>query len=256
MLRRLLAHPLTKGLPVDDPHTTELRRRIVREKPFLQQIYRDWYAEILAQVPPLEGGILELGSGPGFLADLIPNLITSEVFWCSGVKVIMDARRLPFAKATLRAIVMTDVLHHIPSPESFLAEAERTLLPGGRIVMIEPWVTPWSKIVYSHLHSEPFRPDATDWSFPPTGPLSGANGAMPWLIFCRDRPRFNCEFPGLRVLTIKPIMPFRYLVSGGVSMRSLMPLWSYGLWRGLERLLSSAMPRIAMFALVVIERAK
>jgi SAM-dependent methyltransferase len=256
MLRQLLAHPLTKDLLVDDPCTTELRRRIVREKPFLQQIYRDWYADILTHLPPLEGGILELGSGPGFLGELIPELITSEVFWCSGIKVVMDARRLPFAKGTLRAIVMTDVLHHVPSPESFLAEAERTLLPGGRIVMIEPWVTLWSKVVYSRFHSEPFRPDASDWGFPPIGPLSGANGAMPWLIFHRDRSRFEREFPCLSVLAVKPMMPFRYLASGGVSTRSLMPSWSYGFWRGVERFLNPVMSRIAMFALIVVERAK
>jgi SAM-dependent methyltransferase len=256
MLRKLLAHPLTRDLPVDDPRTTELRWRIVREKPFLQQIYRDWYADILLHVPLSAGKILEIGSGPGFLCDLVPDLITSEVFWCNGVKLVTDARRLPFANGTLRAIVMTDVLHHVPSPKLFLSEAQRTLVPAGRIVMIEPWVSPWSKFIYSRVHSEPFRTEATDWGFPPTGPLSGANGAMPWLIFHRDRAQFEHQFPGLRVLTIKPMMPFRYLASGGVSLRSLMPRWTYEFWRGLEQLLSPVMSQIAMFALIVVERAK
>jgi len=43
---------------------------------------------------------------------------------------------------SLRAIVMTDVLHHIPNVESFFAEAARCVRPGGVIVMIEPWLTP------------------------------------------------------------------------------------------------------------------
>jgi hypothetical protein len=39
------------------------------------------------------------------------------------------------------------------------------------------------------------------------------------------------------IQTIKPMMPFRYLVSGGVSMRSFMPGWSFSFWRGLENML-------------------
>ncbi len=34
MLTRLLEHPLTRGLDVDDPRTTHLRRRILAEKRF------------------------------------------------------------------------------------------------------------------------------------------------------------------------------------------------------------------------------
>ena len=54
--------------------------------------------------------------------------------------------------------------------------------------------------------------------------------------------------------SIEPIMPFRYLVSGGVSLRGLMPAASYPLWRGLEKVLSPAAGRLAMFAHVVLER--
>ena len=34
-----LAHPITRGLDVDDPRTTELRLRILQDKPFLRRIY-------------------------------------------------------------------------------------------------------------------------------------------------------------------------------------------------------------------------
>jgi hypothetical protein len=77
---------------------------------------------------------------------------------------------------------------------------------------------------------------------------------MPWMIFARDRVRFDREFPALEVKRIVPIMPFRYLASGGVSLRSLSPGWSYPLWRAVERLLEPFYDRLAMFALVVVER--
>ena len=39
----------------------------------------------------------------------------------------------------------------------------------------------------------------------------------------RDRVTFEREFPHWHIELVKPIMPFRYLLSGGVSLRSLNP---------------------------------
>ena len=252
---RLLAHPLTSNLDVDDPRTTCLRQHIIRSKSFLRQIYQQWYEEI-ANAVPSDGQLLalELGSGGGFMDEFIPHMITSDVFYCPGVAIVLNGCRLPFADATLRAVLMTDVLHHLPNPRRFFAETARCVPPNGRIAMVEPWVTPWSRIVYQNLHHEPFQPDARDWGFPPSGPLSGANSALPWIIFERDRAQFEDEFPEWRIREIKLMMPFRYLLSGGVSMRSLMPGYTYRLWRGLEDLLKPWLPKLAMFAKVVLHR--
>ena len=43
VVRKLLAHPLTRGLDIDAPETSILRRRIIQEKPFLNRVYHDWY---------------------------------------------------------------------------------------------------------------------------------------------------------------------------------------------------------------------
>jgi len=254
MLRKWLAHPDTRGLDVDDPHLTQLRRKIIAEKSFLCKIYREWYLAIAASLPAGDGRVLEIGSGAGFLQEFIPGLVRSEVFVCPGMDVLLDALTLPIAAGSLRAIVMTDVLHHLPEPRRFFFEAARCVRAGGVIAMIEPWVSPWSRWVYGHLHHEPFNPEATDWSFPSAGPLSGANGALPWILFERDRARFTREFPEWAIHTIEPQMPFRYLVSGGVSMRSLMPGAAFGIWRGLENSMHPLMKYIAMFSLVVLER--
>jgi len=197
---------------------------------------------------------LELGSGAGFLSDFVPDLITTEIFYCPHIRMVADAQRLPFADNSLRAIVMVEVLHHIPQPRHFFSEASRCVRKGGRIIMIEPWLTRWSQWIYTHLHHEPFLPESAVWEFPSTGPLSGANGAMPWIIFERDRNQFIHEFPQWQIETIKPIMPFRYLVSGGVSLRSLMPGWSFGLWRGIETVMQPWMNNWAMFAQITLTK--
>jgi SAM-dependent methyltransferase len=253
-IKNFLAEPLTRGMAIDDPSTTDLRRRIVREKPFLRKIYQEWYDLVASAVPSGPEPALELGSGAGFLDEVIPNLITSEIFVCPGVDIVADAHQMPFDDATLRAIVMTDVLHHLPWPRKFFREAARCIKPGGAIAMTEPWVTPGSTWIYQHLHHEPFRPDATEWEFPATGPLSGANGALPWILFVRDRKQFEREFPQWTIETIQPFMPLRYLLSGGVSMRPLVPNFTYGFWKRFEHFIDADGERLAMFAKIVLRR--
>ncbi|MBW8877106.1 MAG: methyltransferase domain-containing protein [Acidobacteria bacterium] len=253
-LKRWLEHPLTRGLDLDDPRTTHLRRRILAEKRFLRRIYEEWYAALAASLPAGEGAVLELGSGAGFLADFVPGLVRSEVFYAPGIDAVLDGLALPFAAGSLRAIAMTNVLHHLPRPTRFFAEAARCVHAGGVVTMIEPWVTPWSRWVYTRLHHEPFEPAAAEWELPGGGPLSGANGALPWILFQRDRERFAREAPEWRVRAIEPLMPLRYLVSGGVSLRGLVPAGTYPLWRGVERALSPWRQRLAMFAHVVLDR--
>jgi SAM-dependent methyltransferase len=253
-LRRVLAHPLTASLDLDDPRTSTRRTQIIWSKPFLKAIYDEWYTILRTALPKGDGATLEIGSGGGFCSEFIPDLITSEILPCPGVRVVLDARQLPFANGSLRAIVMTNVLHHIPQVDRFLAEGSRCLQAGGKILMIEPWVTPWSRFTYKHFHHEPFDPEAADWSFPSSGPLSGANGAVPWIVFERDRAKFQSRFPELAIEQVRPFLPFRYLVSGGVSMRSLMPGFMHGAWAGFEDLLKSRWPTFGMFGFVSLNR--
>ena len=250
-LHRWLAHPLTRGMDIDDPHTTALRLQIIRSKPFLRKLYEEWYRDIATHFPS-DARVLELGSGAGFLKEFIPQLITSELFSTPGVERVIDAQAIAMAEASLDGIVMTDVLHHIPDCSSFFHEAARVIRPGGRVVMVEPWNTTWSRWVYQHLHHEPFEPDAREWRIPLSGPLSGANGALPWIIFQRDRALFEARHPQWRIVSILPIMPIAYLLSGGVSLRSFLPGWMYQPVRFLEQLCNEA--SWAMFAVITLKR--
>lgn len=252
--RTALSEPGTASLDIDDPATTEFRRQLVGRKPFLKAIYSEWYSILSEHIPTGDGRILEVGSGPGFFRDVRPEIITSEVVPSRGVDVAADGIGLPFREASLKAIVMVDVLHHMPNARQFLSEAVRSLRSGGRVLMIEPWVSSWSRLIYRHLHHEPFMPDAVRWEFPSGGPLSAANGALPWMIFQRDRQLFEAEYPDLQLDEVRPMMPFRYLLSGGVSMRAVVPSWSFPLFRWVESTLGPAMSHLAMFAFIALQR--
>lgn len=253
-LRSLLAHPATRGLDLDDPATTVRRRDIILAKPFLREIYRDWYTRVAAALPRGDGAVLELGSGAGFFAEVVPAAITSDVVHCPFVNVVLDGRALPFRRESLRAVVMTNVLHHIPEPGRFLDEVAGAVREGGVIAMVEPWLSRWSRFVYRRLHHENFDPQGDFDGFAGAGPLSNANGALPWILFERDRERFSAQRPEWRIETVEPMMPFRYLVSGGVSMRTLMPGWATAGWRAIESALAPRMSSWAMFALIVLRR--
>jgi len=71
-------------------------------------------------------------------------------------------------------------------------------------------------------------------------------------IFKRDRSQFEKEFPCWKIEAIRLLMPLRYLVSGGVSLRLLAPLWSYPLWVGLERLFIPWLDKWAMFSQITL----
>ena len=49
--------------------------------------------------------------------------------------VVCDAEQLPCPDQSLDAILIVAALHHLPSPERFIAAAKRALKPGGKLVI-------------------------------------------------------------------------------------------------------------------------
>lgn len=255
LLQLFFAHPLARNTDLDSPETTALRRQIIQEKAFLRKFYQECYFLIAESLPDhINGPVLELGSGAGWMKEFIPDLITSEIINIQNVDLILDGTNLPFSANTLKGIVMIDVLHHIPDAASFFSHAAACIKPGGVIIMLEPWLTSWSRFVYRHLHHEPFEPEAQDWKLSTGGPLSKANSALPWIIFERDRKKFKKDFSQFQVKEIKPNFPFCYMLSGGVSLKSMIPGYMYTAVRKIENLAPRWMNTFAMFAKIIIER--
>jgi SAM-dependent methyltransferase len=101
--------------------------------------------------------IVEIGSGPGFFKEYFPRLISTDLIPSPWIDVACDACSLPFRSGTVGALVCVDALHHLPKPLEFMSEAGRVLQPGGRLAMIEPWITPLSFLLYRYFHHEDCR---------------------------------------------------------------------------------------------------
>lgn len=239
---------------LDAPEFTAQRIAELKAKPSLKAIYDRNYAWFKGEVDKLpEGKILELGSGAGYLQEVIPDLITSDILELPNCDMVARAEELPFNEEELAGILMMDVLHHIPNNAAFLQEAQRTLKPGGKIIMIEPANTPWGRFIYQNFHHEPFEPQRKEWKLAEGGPLSEANGALPWIVFQRDQDLTKEVAPALSVQTIQPFMPMAYLVSGGFSYRSLLPFPLFKLLIRLEAALPNSLQRfMGMFYKMII----
>ena len=250
LIYNLLAEPLTKGKNLDDPQMTAIRKKIIQKKKYLNKIYCEWYKMLIKNIPD-NSHYLEIGSGAGFLKEIKPNIITSELFPLEGVDKVIDAQNMSFNNKELDGIIMIDVFHHILNVEKFFSEAKRCIKPGGEILMIEPWNTRWSRLVYTKLHHENFDPNS-NWTIEKSGgPLSSANGALPWIVFERDYEIFKKKYPNWKLDIVKLFMPFSYLLSGGVSIKALTPGWSYSGIRYFEELLNQK--KWAMFAFIKIQ---
>jgi SAM-dependent methyltransferase len=238
---------------LDDPQATALHSQIIKEKVFLRNLYTDFYKTFKKSVSSNADKMVELGSGGGFIKEIIPGVITSDIIKLPNVDMMFSAEQMPFENNSVDAFFMIDVLHHIKKPRVFFAEAQRCLKSGGKIVMIEPANTLWGRLIYKNFHHELFEPSA-GWEMEKTGPLSDANGAMAWIIFQRDRKLFESEFKNLKISSISFHTPFRYILSGGLTYRQLVPSFMYGLVNFLEICLRPFSKWLGMFETIVLEK--
>lgn len=236
---------------LDDPKRTLEHREIILSKPFLKRIYTDWYNEILREAATTPEGIkLEIGSGGGFIKDLDSSVITSDILELPNVDKVFNAEKMPFEDSQLSAIMMVNVFHHIPNVRNFLTEASRVLKKGGKIIMIEPANSLLSRFIYKNFHHELFD-EKRDWTFPESGPLSGSNQALPYIVFKRDKNEFARSFPNLSVDKFYLHTAYRYILSGGVSRNQLVPDFMYSFFRTMEGVFPNC---TGMFQTIVISK--
>lgn len=238
---------------LDLPQTIDDHRRIIEKNKLLNSVYRAFYKTLnkYSNKKP----IVEIGSGGGFTKKIISNVITTDIVPADGVERIENAEKLSFKDSSIGTFIMLNTFHHIKNPEKALREMERCLLSGGEIKMIEPYNSFWGRFIFQNFHHETFNPKS-GWKIEGKGRLSSANGAIPWIIFVRDKKIFKKKFPNLKIEKIEPHTPIRYLISGGLSMPQLLPALFYPLLVLLEEILSPLNSSLGMFATIKLKKTK
>jgi len=256
----LTAQPLSEALQAQSLERFERHRRVWGQNRALRVLNAALYERVARELPPrARGRWVELGSGPGFAREYIPGLELTDLVrgpWHDGE---VSAEAMPFDDGSIGALVLFDVLHHLPSPRTFFQEATRVLARGGRIVMCEPYISPVSYPVYKFFHDEPLDMGADPLALVAAGgevrdPFD-ANQAIPTVLFGRRRRAFAEAFPALAIRRVQYMSGFSCPASGGFSHGPFLP-WS--LWSLLHRIdgaLPSALMRFMAFRmLVVLER--
>lgn len=253
---RYLQLPYMKDMKdLDDPKVTIIRSRIIQENIYLRNLYTDFYTIFKNSLtgPSKRRKLVELGSGGGFLKDIIPDVTTSDMTRLPDVDLHFSATRMPFKTERIDRFFILNVIHHIHDMKSFFREVDRCLKKNGKLIAIEPANTLWSRFVYQHFHHEDFNP-AGGWTLKSQKALSDANGALPWIVLIRDRKKFEKLFPRLKINKIIPHTPIRYLVSGGLSYRQLLPSWMCSVVKNMEKFVAPLNKYIGMFYTIEIKK--
>jgi SAM-dependent methyltransferase len=222
----------------------------------LRTLYAEWYTALATWLPPRErGDWIELGSGPGFAREFIPGLKLTDVVRADWHDLEVDATRLSFPPASLGALVLFDVLHHLTDVRGFLGSASAALAPGGRIVLCEPYISPLSYPVYKLLHEEDLDlwVDPLDEARPSSArhPFE-ANQAIPTTLFGRHAARLEHLFPNLVLRHLQRICGLAYPLSGGFGHKPLLPVKLWRKYYELERRLPSWVTRWMAFRMIVV----
>ncbi|MDO8547304.1 MAG: class I SAM-dependent methyltransferase [Nitrospirales bacterium] len=230
-------------------------RAVWQSKPVLRALYTAWYHEMVSHLQP--GTTLELGGGTGNLKEFAPAVVCTDVVARPWLDVVADAQHLPIAAGTVSNIVLFDVLHHIENVRLFFDEAVRVLRPGGRIVVMDPYISWVSWPVYHYAHPEPvdfgqdplrLRPPQAD-----RAPFD-ANQAVATMLFERNYAAFHRQYPQLDKRTHRRLAFFAYPLSGGFEHPSLLPASFVQPLLALEHALGFLDRFLAFRILVVLEK--
>ena len=238
-------------------------RRIWERKPVLAEVYAVWFEALLAALPA-GGRVLEAGAGPGFFSEYArtrkPGLrwVSMDLVETPWNDVVADGLRLPFRNGSFDAMAAIDLVHHLALPASFFTETARVLAPGGRLAVIEPWVTPLSYPVYKWLHQEgchirvdPWNPFATADGAPKDA-FDGDSGVV-WRMV-RDTPASRWGTLGFRPPRVTILNGFAYLLSLGFRDSSLLPRPLAPALLGLDRWTARLAPLLGLRVLAVWDR--
>jgi len=234
-LRQWLYEPRVRNVDVDDNALLTIHGSILREKALLRSAFETFYRDMSSLCDryfPVHGAEIELGTGAGFFKSLRPALKTSDVRKGLNIDMELDAQAMNLPDDSVRCIYAINVFHHLPDPERFFNELVRVLRPGGGCILIEPHGGFSSALLHRHLHSdEHFDTEAQGWKTSEIGgPLSGANQALAHIVFERDFQRFNELYGGRLEIVHRgyELNALRYLLSGGLNFRQLVPSFMAG----------------------------
>ena len=217
------------------PYEEEINRNaeVWKAKALLRDVYFQMYTKVAKWIDTsVAGKIIEIGSGIGNFGEFLSDVVLTDQSIQPWIDLTCSAYRLPFLDRTVSNIVMFDVFHHLSAPRAFFESARSAMASGGRIIVVEPYISLVSSVAYGVFHDEPiaWRAKIEDT---PSSEYYAAQGNATRLLFG------DLDWlPGWRVVHREAFSAFGYLLSGGFSRPALYPRALLSTFNAIDRGLS------------------
>lgn len=131
------------------------------------------FYELALKYLPNKGIVVDIGSGEGWFADIIPSSPEREIWLLDGNKEAVDKLRkrfvnsryylapekLPFKDHSVNYMHVSHLVEHFYYEDLlvFLKEVDRVMAPGGTLIISAPLM--WSRFYDNMSHIKPYGPD-------------------------------------------------------------------------------------------------
>lgn len=256
----LLREPSVAAIDIDDETRLQIHLEILKNKRMLRTVFAEFHGlfkSLADRFFPVGGLEIELGGGVAPMRDSFREVIATDLLPSSRLDRALNAEAMDLGDQTVRVFYAQNSFHHFQHPDRFFAELERTLVPGGGAIILDPYYGPFASFLYKRLfRTEGFEKDYPSWETPVAGPMNGANQALSYIVFVRDRAVFRRKHPSLHIVHEQRVGNYlKYLISGGLNFRQLLPDYATPLVGVLEKMLWPLNPWLALHHIIVLQKA-
>lgn len=253
-----IKEPLTIGMDPASEERIIIHKNILAKKLMIKDVFNEFHKtmiELAQKHFKISNDEIELGAGVYPLKNSKTGILATDIVPASHLDRVLDAQNLDIEDEKVSVIYGQNCFHHFPQPELFFKEALRVLSNEGGIILIEPHHGFFANFLYKKLFtSEGYDKNSIDWHF-----LNRdlPNQALSYICFVRDNKKFNELFPNLEVVEVRPATNWlRYLLSGGLNFKQLVPNSAIPLLRFFEFMLKPFSKQLALHCYFVIRKRK
>ena len=255
----LLRDPSLESIDVDGKDRLAVHSRMLARKKMLREVFTEFhhaFHRLDEKFITAHGLKIELGAGIAPIRDSYPDVLATDVVYGSHLDRVLNAEKMDLPDGSVRVIFGQNCFHHFPHPDKFFTELERVLATGGCVILLEPYYGLFATFLFKRLFkTEGFDKKFPSWETPATGPMNGANQALSYIVFIRDRADFERKHPSLKIVHHELVGNYlKYLLSGGLNFYQLLPDSFTSFISLLEKLFSPVNKLIALHHIIVIRK--